>query len=68
MGHINSDINLAEWSVDPVDPVDLQVRAVGRRGGGGDANLRVLIKKRHEIKKAHDFIVGIMTISRQVLV
>jgi hypothetical protein len=31
MGHINCDINLAEWSV---YPVDLQVRAVGGRGGG----------------------------------
>jgi hypothetical protein len=32
LGHINCDINLAEWSV---DPVDLQVRAVGGGGGGG---------------------------------
>jgi hypothetical protein len=35
MGHIYCDINLAEWSVDPVySTVDLQVRAVGAGGGG----------------------------------
>jgi hypothetical protein len=37
MGHINCDINLAEWSV---DPVDLQATGQGRGGEGGRGSWR----------------------------